>query len=150
MLTCFRKSNNNSLALVRTSEHSSTCLCTWLYNICWMYWYRLQIKWETKRKKLSSWGKPGRPFCALNETKRIVCSLKCSTLFLRCAAVHVSHRCLVNLFIHSLLPCVLSVELFICRQETAGYGSYGGGKGLYAVWSCKVPQSRYEYSNNRK
>jgi hypothetical protein len=19
---------------------------TWLYNICWMYWYRLQIKWE--------------------------------------------------------------------------------------------------------
>jgi hypothetical protein len=33
-----------------TSEHSST----WLYNICWMYWYRLQIKREMIQKKSPS------------------------------------------------------------------------------------------------
>jgi hypothetical protein len=32
------------------TEHSSTCHCIRFYTICWMYWYRLQIKWDYKKK----------------------------------------------------------------------------------------------------
>jgi hypothetical protein len=32
------------------TEHSSTCYCINFYTICWMYLYRLQIKWDHKRK----------------------------------------------------------------------------------------------------
>jgi hypothetical protein len=33
-----------------TTEHSSTCHCISSYTVCWMYWYRLQIKWDYKKK----------------------------------------------------------------------------------------------------
>jgi hypothetical protein len=39
------------------TEHSSTCHCIRLYTICWTYWYRLQIKWDTIFQK--SFGRKG-------------------------------------------------------------------------------------------
>jgi hypothetical protein len=36
-----------------TTEHSSTCHCTNFNTICRIYLYRLQIKWDYKRKIIS-------------------------------------------------------------------------------------------------
>jgi hypothetical protein len=50
---CIPKSHNRpwTYKLLRSAaEHSSTCQCIRLYTICWMYWYRLQIKWDLKEK----------------------------------------------------------------------------------------------------
>jgi hypothetical protein len=32
------------------TKHSSTCHCIRFYTVCWMQWYRLQIKWDLKKK----------------------------------------------------------------------------------------------------
>jgi hypothetical protein len=47
---CFEPINYR-LALVSTLLHA---IVYFLYTICWMYWYRLQIKWDYKKEKTSS------------------------------------------------------------------------------------------------
>jgi hypothetical protein len=32
------------------TEHSSTCNCINVYTICWMYWYKMEIKWDYRKK----------------------------------------------------------------------------------------------------
>jgi hypothetical protein len=48
LVTEERSQHSSTCHLLQRSstEYSSTCHCIRLYTICWMHWYRLQMKWD--------------------------------------------------------------------------------------------------------